>query len=238
MSDAGIKLDPLKFTAEIQSADGSVHLSQAAVPYGIHAKRSLIRQRWTMLVVIGAVFVLLNAAVFYLIWHTVASDLAFVNAHPELADKRIITSGVIMALIGATVAQTGAVTWAMARFLFPTQLAEDSDDEWHYSATAGYALTLYSRRSSSYLIGTTESPAFKLRCINTVSTHRPSLNPTDLKVPTGANPKLECKLILQRDRLRSSGPYAAAILAALNTARRVLQPFANGAGTRFLAYAT
>ena len=48
-------------------------------------------------------------------------DVGFITAHPELADKRIITSAVFQALIGATVVQTGAVTWAMARFLFPNQ---------------------------------------------------------------------------------------------------------------------
>ncbi|MDP8984697.1 MAG: hypothetical protein M3N97_06555 [Pseudomonadota bacterium] len=106
-----------------------VQLSQAALPYGLHAQRSLIRQRWTMLLTIGAVFVLLNAAVFAFIWRTAATDLSFVTAHPDLADKRIVTSHVIMTLIAATVAQTGAITLAMARFLFPAQLADDDADE-------------------------------------------------------------------------------------------------------------
>jgi hypothetical protein len=106
---------------------GVVKLSQSALPYGFHPQRSLIRQRWTMLLTIGTVFVLLNAAVFILIWRAAATDLAFVTAHPDLADKRVITPQVIMALIAATVTQTGAVTWAMARFLFPPQL--DDEDE-------------------------------------------------------------------------------------------------------------
>lgn len=77
------------------------------------------KQRWYMLVVIGCLFVVLNAAVIWLISHALAIDVTFVTAHPELADKRIITSAVFESLIGATVVQTGAVTWAMARFLFP-----------------------------------------------------------------------------------------------------------------------
>lgn len=74
-----------------------------------------------MLFVIGGLFVALNAAVIWLIWRAMATDVAFVATHPELADKRIITSAVFESLIGATVVQTGAVTWAMARFLFPKE---------------------------------------------------------------------------------------------------------------------
>jgi len=52
------------------------------------------KQRWYMLFVIGALFVALNAAVIWLIFHAIAIDVTFVTAHPELADKRIITSAV------------------------------------------------------------------------------------------------------------------------------------------------
>jgi multisubunit Na+/H+ antiporter MnhB subunit len=80
------------------------------------------KQRWYMLFVIGGLFVLLNAAVIWLIFHAIGIDVNFVTANPGLADKRVITSAVFQTLIGATVVQTGAVTWAMARFLFPNQL--------------------------------------------------------------------------------------------------------------------
>jgi len=72
-----------------------------------------------MLVVIGGLFIALNVAVVWLVFRAMAIDVAFITAHPELADKRVITSSVFESLIGATVVQTGAVTWAMARFLFP-----------------------------------------------------------------------------------------------------------------------
>jgi multisubunit Na+/H+ antiporter MnhB subunit len=79
------------------------------------------KQRWYMLFVIGGLFVALNAAVIWLIYDAIRIDVDFIAVHPELADKRMITSAVFQTLIGATVVQTGAVTWAMARFLFPNQ---------------------------------------------------------------------------------------------------------------------
>jgi len=74
-----------------------------------------------MLFIIGGLFVALNAAVIWLIFYAIGIDVRFNMTHPELADKRIITGAVFQTLIGATVVQTGAVTWAMARFLFPNQ---------------------------------------------------------------------------------------------------------------------
>ena len=88
---------------------------------GFHEARSKVRQRWYMLIVVGLLFVVLNAAVIGLIVGGLVIDLDFVTAHPELADKRMITSAVFQTLIAATVVQTGAITWAMARFLFPNQ---------------------------------------------------------------------------------------------------------------------
>jgi len=64
-------------------------------------------------------FVALNTAVIWLIRDAMSVDVAFSAIHPELVEKRIITSAVFQTLIGAAVVQTGAVTWAMARYLFP-----------------------------------------------------------------------------------------------------------------------
>jgi len=66
--------------------------------------------------------VVLNAAVIWLIVKAMGIDVAFTTVHPDLAEQRIITSAVFQTLIGATVVQTGAITWAMARFLFPSRL--------------------------------------------------------------------------------------------------------------------
>ena len=79
------------------------------------------RQRWYMLGIVGILFFLLNAAVVWLICWAISIDQTFVSAHPELADKRSINGTVFHTLIAATVVQTGAITWAMARFLFPNQ---------------------------------------------------------------------------------------------------------------------
>jgi hypothetical protein len=88
---------------------------------GFNPAKGKEKQRWYMLFVIGGLFVALNAAVIWLIFYAIRIDVGFITAHPERADKRIVTSAVFQALIGATVVQTGAVTWAMARFLFPNQ---------------------------------------------------------------------------------------------------------------------
>jgi multisubunit Na+/H+ antiporter MnhB subunit len=76
-------------------------------------------QRWYMIRFVGLIFFLLNAAVVGLICWAIRIDQNFIAAHPELVDKRIINGTVFETLIGATVVQTGAITWAMARFLFP-----------------------------------------------------------------------------------------------------------------------
>jgi hypothetical protein len=81
--------------------------------------KGLERQRWYMLIVVGGLFLALNAAVIWLIYRATNADNAFISLRPELADRRVITSAVFQTLIGATVVQTGAITWAMARFLFP-----------------------------------------------------------------------------------------------------------------------
>jgi hypothetical protein len=47
-----------------------------------------------MLFIIGGLFVALNAAVIGLIFHAIGIDVSFITAHPELADKRIITGAV------------------------------------------------------------------------------------------------------------------------------------------------
>jgi hypothetical protein len=87
----------------------------------VHPDVTKGRQRWVMLIVIGLLFVALNAAIIGLIIFAIRIDVAFISLHPDLADKRIITSAVFQTLIGATVVQTGAVMWAMARYLFPYQ---------------------------------------------------------------------------------------------------------------------
>jgi len=59
---------------------------------GFNPAKGKEKQRWYMLFVIGGLFVALNAAVISLIFYAIGIDVGFITAHPELADKRIITS--------------------------------------------------------------------------------------------------------------------------------------------------
>jgi len=79
--------------------------------------RSLNRQRWSMLGVICGLFVLLNTAVVGLICFAMRTDARLITEH--LAADRMVTSAVLSALIAGTVAQTGAIAYTMAKFLFP-----------------------------------------------------------------------------------------------------------------------
>lgn len=122
MMDAVTGSGRMRAGASTASGDGTaINLAKEADKEfsGFNPAIGKERQRWYMLFVIGGLFVALNAAVIWLVSRAITIDVAFITAHPELADKRIITSAVFESLIGATVVQTGAVTWAMARFLFP-----------------------------------------------------------------------------------------------------------------------
>jgi len=79
--------------------------------------RALNAQRWWMLAVIGGLFVLLNTAVVGLICFAMRTDTRLITAH--LISERMVTPAVLSALIAGTVAQTGAIAYAMAKFLFP-----------------------------------------------------------------------------------------------------------------------
>ncbi len=79
--------------------------------------RALNAQRWWMLAVIGGLFVLLNTAVVGLICFAMRTDARLITAH--LTADRIVTPAVLSALIAGTVAQTGAIAYSMAKFLFP-----------------------------------------------------------------------------------------------------------------------
>lgn len=80
---------------------------------------SINRQRWVMIAVICVIFVLLNGVVCYLINKTLDLEFELVKAGRAIDDRqRIITNGVFMSLIGATVIQTGLVIRGISNFLF------------------------------------------------------------------------------------------------------------------------
>jgi hypothetical protein len=79
--------------------------------------RALNAQRWSMLGVICGLFVILNTAAVGLICFAMRTDTRLITAH--LTTERMVTPAVLSALIAGTVAQTGAIAYAMAKFLFP-----------------------------------------------------------------------------------------------------------------------
>jgi len=81
--------------------------------------RELVQQRWYLLFIIGGLFVALNGALIWLIGYGLTADIELIATDAALADKRLITSGVLQTLVGATVVQTGLITRAMTRYLFP-----------------------------------------------------------------------------------------------------------------------
>jgi hypothetical protein len=81
------------------------------------AESSLIKQRWAVIVVISLIFVGLNAAVCMLIYLAMNAELSML-AQGKPVGERMITNGVFMSLIGATVVQTGLVIKGISDFLF------------------------------------------------------------------------------------------------------------------------
>ena len=76
--------------------------------------------RALMLVVVCTIFVGLNWSVMAFVNHALAQDLAQMAAMPPMAAAdRLITSNVVMSLIGATVVQTGIGFIAITSYLFP-----------------------------------------------------------------------------------------------------------------------
>ena len=117
------KLSPSE-KEEIFTGSGPIALNQAANAAGIRdtefdPAKSINRQRWVMIAVICVLFFMLNGVVCYLINKTIDLEFALLNAAKPIAEnQRIITNGVFVTLIGATVVQTGLVISAISNFLF------------------------------------------------------------------------------------------------------------------------
>jgi hypothetical protein len=102
---------------------GSIQLTTVAEQVGIKAQfdpaRAINSQRWVMIAVICLLFFLLNGVVCYLINKTIDLEFGLLSSSRPIADnQRIITNGVFMSLIGATVVQTGLVIRGISNFLF------------------------------------------------------------------------------------------------------------------------
>ncbi|HEY6456500.1 MAG TPA: hypothetical protein VIY90_14600 [Steroidobacteraceae bacterium] len=86
---------------------------------GTRQWENLNRQRWVMLCVVVSLFVLLNTAVVGLVCFGIRTDTMLLQAH--FTEARMVNTTVFAALIAGTVAQTGAIAFTMARFLFPPE---------------------------------------------------------------------------------------------------------------------
>lgn len=79
-----------------------------------------IRLRAIMVLVVSAIFVWLNWQIVELVKEALVHDRLMMSGKaPIPAADRLITSNVVMALIGATVVQTGAGFIAITSYLFP-----------------------------------------------------------------------------------------------------------------------
>lgn len=77
------------------------------------------RVRLRMASVISVLFVVLNAAVIFLVWEAFSADISLLKDNLIKHDQRLITENVFMSLIGATVVQVGVTLIAITGYLFP-----------------------------------------------------------------------------------------------------------------------
>ncbi len=77
------------------------------------------RVRLWMALVISSLFILLNAAVIFLIWNAFNADISLLREQLIQNNQRLITENVFMSLIGATVVQVGVTLVAIISYLFP-----------------------------------------------------------------------------------------------------------------------
>jgi hypothetical protein len=77
------------------------------------------RARLLMALVISALFIVLNAAVIFLVWNAFNADISLLRDKLIQDSQRLITENVFMSLIGATVVQVGVTLVAITGYLFP-----------------------------------------------------------------------------------------------------------------------
>ena len=72
-------------------------------------------------------FITVNLLVDAFIGLVAQSDVALLRQHLIDPGQRLVTSQIIMALIGATTVQLGAIAFGIFRFLFPSRTQNDVD---------------------------------------------------------------------------------------------------------------
>jgi hypothetical protein len=123
-SDASQAAGKEKSTVDLRS--GSKYLERIG-----HAKANSIIWdivlRMIMVLVVSGIFIWLNWQVFELVQGALKQDHDMVIAKQLASGDRLITSNVIMALVGATVVQTGIGFIAITSYLFPKRTAEQTE---------------------------------------------------------------------------------------------------------------
>lgn len=79
---------------------------------------SLRKQRWAMIGVACTIFTVLNLVVIAIIWHQLSIENAALKAKTLLPTDRIVTSNVLISIIGATVIETGFAVRTIVKSLF------------------------------------------------------------------------------------------------------------------------
>lgn len=74
--------------------------------------------RWALFVPLMILFTLLNVFVGYVVLKLIANDATF--AQGGTAYTQVVTSEVVISMVGGTVVQTGAALYSVARYLFST----------------------------------------------------------------------------------------------------------------------
>ena len=97
---------------------GKTRGSDDAVNFGLYADAIA---RSVMAIAIAAIFIWLNYAVMSFVRDVYQADLVAVKAVPTAS--RIVTTGVLQSLIGATVVQVGIAIVAIMSYLFPKRSA-------------------------------------------------------------------------------------------------------------------
>ena len=108
---------------DIVSAPSQPHLANERALAEIGSIKANTRSRLFMVVVIASIFIGLNWAVMSFVKDAFLNDVAQIAANPPLIkpEDRLITTEVVMSLIGATVVQVGVAVIAIVSYLFPKQ---------------------------------------------------------------------------------------------------------------------
>lgn len=123
-------LEPAKETVTVRLDDEEKEVGgisegrERAVIFGMYADSW---SRLGMAAALAVLFVWLNWRVIGFLENTFAADLTLLQARPPAitAADRLVTSEVLMALLGATVIQVGLAIASVVRYLFPKNGTDD-----------------------------------------------------------------------------------------------------------------